>query len=168
MAHFSSKKCALKYMQAFAVFLILALIAGVTLDVTVAAEHRGMCGGGESRPSCAMFAFGLNIYGMIGLSAAATLTTVVTYAVRRRPPVLLKVASLLSGAAIGALVLLVWAAGNRLAGAMVIMIVAPLVVSLLGGASLCVLLWLAKAAGGWIERRVGSPDKGQVLPRVNH
>jgi hypothetical protein len=74
-----------------------------------------------------MFAVGLNIYGMIGLSAAAALATVAAYVVRRRPPVLLKTASMLSVAAVGAFVLPVRAAGNKLAGAIVVMIVAPIV-----------------------------------------
>src|ERR1700735_5695473 len=66
----------------------LAVIVGITLASTAVAEHRGMCGPGDFPPSCAMFAVGLNIFGMIAVSAVTTLATLVTYALRRRPPVL--------------------------------------------------------------------------------
>src|SRR5579871_4944241 len=105
-----------------------------------------------------MFAVGLNIYGMIGVSALTILATLVTYAVRRRPPVLLKAASVLSVAAAGALILPLRMAGNKFAGAMVVLMVAPIVLTLLAGASFCVLLWLGKVTGGWIERRAGASD----------
>ena len=103
-----------------------------------------------------MFAVGVNIYGMIGVLAVTTLATLVMYALRRRPPVLLKTASILSGAAVGALIVPVRAAGNKLGGAIVVMMAAPIVLALLGIASFCVLLWLGKVTGGWIERR-GAP-----------
>jgi hypothetical protein len=111
--------------RVFALFLMLVLIVGITFATTVAAAHRGMCGDGDIRPSCVMFAFGLNIYGMIGLSGVTTLATLVIYVARRRPPVPFKVASILTGAALAAFVLPMWAAGNKLAGAIVVMMVAP-------------------------------------------
>ena len=137
---------------------MLTVMVGITLTATAAAEHRGICGVGDFRPSCAMFAVGLNIYGMIAVSAIATLATLVTYAFRRRPPVLVRTASILSLAGVGAFVVPVREAGNKLAGAIVVLMVAPVVLTLLGAASLCVLLWLAKVAGGWIERRAGATE----------
>jgi hypothetical protein len=136
---------------------MLAVMVGITLAATVAAEHRGMCGDGNFRPPCAMFAVGLSIYGMIGVSAVMTLATLVTYAVRRRPPPLLKTASVLSVAAVAAFGLPVLGAGNKLAGAVVVMMVAPIVLTLLAGSSFYVLLWFGKVTGGWIERRAGAP-----------
>jgi hypothetical protein len=136
---------------------MFAIVVGITSAATVSAEHRGMCGDGDLRPSCLMFAFALNVYGMIGLLAVTTLATIVTYVVRRRPPVLLKVASILSGIAVTAFVLPVWLVGNKLAGAILVMTVAPVVLILLGAASFCVLIWLGKVTGGWIERRAAAP-----------
>ena len=142
--------------RTIAAVAMLAVMVGITLAATVAGAHRGMCGDGDFRPPCAMFAVGLNIYGMIGVSALTTLATLVTYAVRRHPPVLLKTASVLSVAAVGAFVLPVRVAGNKFAGATVVMMVTPIVLTLLAGASFCVLLWLGKVTGGWIERRAGA------------
>jgi len=142
----------LRSARVFAVASILVVIVGITLAITLAAKHRGMCGEGDLRPPCMMFAAGLNIYAMIGVSAVTTLATLVTYVVRRRPPVLLRAASILSIAAVGAFVLPIRAAGNKLAGAIVEMMIAPLTVVLLGGACLCVLLWLGRVTGRWIER----------------
>lgn len=139
-----------------AAIAMLAVIAGVTLATTVNAEYRGMCGDGDFRPPCAMFAVALNIYGMIGVSAVTTLATVITYAFRRRPPVLLRTASILGVAAVAAFFVPVRAAGNKLEGAIVVMTVAPIALTLLGVASFCVLLWLGKVTAGWIERR-GAP-----------
>ncbi len=156
-ALFATIKYVLKYPRAFAVVLMLVIVVGITLAATVSAEHHGMCGDGDFRPSCVMFAFGLHIYGMIGLLAVTTLATVVTYVVRRRPPVLLKVASILSGTAVAALVLPVWFPGNKLGGSIVVMMLAPFLLILLGGASCCVLLWLCNVTGGWIERRAAVP-----------
>jgi hypothetical protein len=141
-----------------AAIAMLAVIVGVTLATTVTAEHRGMCGDGDFRPPCAMFAVGLNIYGMIGVLAVATLATLVTYAFRRRPPVLLKTASILTIGAAGAFIVPVRAAGNKLEGAVVVMMVAPIFLTLVGLASFCVLLWLGEVTGGWIARR-GAPAR---------
>lgn len=135
------------------VIAILAVIFGITLVATASAARKGMCGDGDFRPSCGMFAIGLNIYAMTAVSAIATLTTLAAYVIRRRPPVLLKAASIFSIVAVLAAVLPVWAAGNKLAGAIVLMITAPFILALLGGASFCVLLWLGKTIGGYIERR---------------
>lgn len=138
----------LKAQRTIAVMAMLAVIIGITLALTFTAEQKGMCGDGDLRPPCPMFAVGLNIYGMIGVLAVTTLATLVTYAVRRRPPVLLKTASILSGAAVGAFLVPVWAAGNKLAGAIVVMMVAPIVLTLLVVASLCVLLWFGNLTSG--------------------
>jgi hypothetical protein len=153
---FDTTKFVLRAPRTIATVVMLAVMVGITLAATVAAAHRGMCGDGDFRPPCAMFAVALNIYGIIGVSAFTTLATLVTYAVRRHPPVLLKTASVLSVAAVGAFVLPVWVAGNKFAGAIVVMMVAPIVLTLLAGASFCVLLWLGKVTGGWIERRAGA------------
>lgn len=66
--------------RTIAMVAMLAFIVGITLAITVTAGHRGMCGDGDLRPSCAMFAVALNIYGMIGVLAVTTLATLVTYA----------------------------------------------------------------------------------------
>ncbi len=156
---FDTMDFVLRAPRAIAAVVMLAVMVGITLAATIAAEHKGMCGDGDFRPPCAMFAVGLNIYGMIGVSAFTTLATLVTYAVRRRLPVLLKTASVLSVAAIGAFVLPLRAAGNKFAGAIVVMMFAPIVLTLLAGASFCVLLWLGEVTGGWIERRAGAPAR---------
>lgn len=144
--------------RTIATVALLAVMLGITLAATVAAGQRGMCGDGDFRPPCAMFAVGLNIYGMIGVSAIATLATLVIYALRRRPPALLTTASILSVAAVGVFVLPMGVAGNKLAGAIVVMMIAPIVLTLLAAASLCVLFWLGEVAGGWAERRAGAPE----------
>ncbi len=133
--------------------MILTVFIGTTLTVTVAAKHRGTCGGGDLRPPCGMFAVGLNIYGMIGVTAVSTLATLVTYAARRRPPVLLKTASILSVAAVGVLLLPVLATGNKLGGAFVVILIGPFAAGLLGCAFMCVLIWLSRVTGGWMARR---------------
>lgn len=146
----------LKFSRAFAALSLLAIVVGISSAAAVVAGHRGMCGDGDFRPSCAMFAAALDIYGMIGLLAVTALATVVTFAVRRRPPALLKRASLLSGAALAVFLLSVRAAGNKLAGAIVVIAIAPVVLTLLGAASLCVLIWLLNMIEGRIERRAAA------------
>jgi hypothetical protein len=110
----------LRSARGFVIASILAVIVGITLAVTLAAQRRGMCGDGNFRPPCVMFAFGLNIYAMIGVSAITTLATLITYVVRRRPPVLLRRASILTIATAGALVLAVLAPKNTLAGILLV------------------------------------------------
>jgi hypothetical protein len=154
---FDTMDFVLRTPRTIAAVLMLAVVVSITLAVTVAAQHKGMCGDGDFRPPCAMFAVGLNIYGMVGVSAFTTRATLGTYAARRNPPVLLKTASILSVAAVAAFLLPLRMAGNRFAGAIVVMMFAPIVLTLLAGASFSVLLWLGEVTGGWIERRAGAP-----------
>lgn len=166
---FANMECVLRSARAFMIALILVVIVGITLAVTLAAGRRGMCGDGNHRPPCMMFAAALNVYAMIGVSAVTTLATLVTYVVRRRPPALLQRASILTIAAVGAFVLPVLAAGNKLAGALVLILISPLTVTLFAGASLCVLLWFGAVTGSWIERRAddhaGSSDRRTARAR---
>ena len=166
---FDTMEFVLRAPRTLAIAAMLAVMVSVTLAATVTGAHRGMCGDGDVLPSCAMFAVGLSIYGMIGLSALTTLATLVTYAVRRHPPALLKTASVLSVAAVVALVLPVRVAGNKFAGAIVVMMFAPIVLTLLAGATLCVLLWLGKVAGVRKDRRAGaSAGLSQNVSNLKH
>jgi hypothetical protein len=135
---------------------MLAVLAVCTTGVTLIAQKRGACGAGDLRPTCAMYAAGLNVYAMIAVLAVTVVATVAMYARRKRPPVQFQAASILSVAAACAYVLPVRAAGNKQAGAIVVTLMAPVVFTLLAFASFCVFYWLVRVASEWIEGRAGA------------
>jgi hypothetical protein len=151
--------------SAVVISVLIAVMLGITLVATVGAAREGMCGDGDFRPPCAWFAVALNVYAIIGASALATMATVVIYIVRRRPPALLKAASILSVTSVSAFVLPVRAVGNKFAGAIAIIMVAPFILMLLAASSRCVLSWLGKVTSEWMQRRrVSAADLSQGSP----
>jgi hypothetical protein len=126
-------------------FLVLTVVA------TIAASSRGNCGDGHYRPPCSMFALGIVIYGLVAVGAVATLITLVALILRQRVPPLLKASSVLYVAALLSLAVPVLAAGNKLAGAIVVLGVFPLSLGLLAAASVCLILWLGQA----MSRKLG-------------
>lgn len=132
---------------------IVALIA-------TAASSKGMCGDGDFRPSCGMFAFGVALYGALAIGAISTITVLVGIVVRRRVSLLLKSSAILYVSALLSLVLPVWAAaGSKLAGAIVVMAVLPVSLVLLSAALICIVLWAGRAwARGSSDAIVGVPQ----------
>jgi hypothetical protein len=120
-------------------YLILAEV------ITSVASSRGMCGDGDLRPPCAMFFVAIAIYGIAGIGTVSTLGTLVAVALRRRVPQLLKASSVLNVTAVLVLVLPVLAAGNNLAGAIVVMLTLPLTILLLAAAWVCFVIWLGRS-----------------------
>ncbi len=133
--------------------VMLTLFIGSTLIVTVAAKHSGMCGNGDFRPPCGMFAVGICIYAMIAVTLVSTLVTLFTYAARRRPPVLLKWAAIFTLVGTCVFWLPIMAAGNKLAGAFVVIIVGPFAAVLLGCACFCIVAWVSRVTSAWLIRR---------------
>jgi hypothetical protein len=113
--------------------------------IAAAASFRGMCGDGDFRPSCGMFAFGVALYGVLAIGAVTTIVTVVAIVLRRGFPQLLKVSSILYTLALAWFVLPVRAAGNKFAGAIVVMMAAPFSLLLLAAASACFVRWIGHA-----------------------
>ena len=113
-------------------YLLLAVV------ITAAASFRGMCGDGDFRlPPCAGFAFGIALYGALALGAVTTVISFVAFILRRRFPRLLNVSSILFVLALAFFVIPVTAAGNKLAGAIVVLMVFPFSLLLLSTALIC-------------------------------
>lgn len=126
--------------------------------IAAAASFRGMCGDGDFRPPCGMFAFGVALYGVLAIGAVTTLVTMAAVLLRRGFPPLLKVSSILYALTLTSFALPVRAAGNKFAGAIVVMMVAPISLLLLAAASVCFVLWIGHAALGRGELRSASAD----------
>jgi len=120
------------------VFLAFAVV------VTGVAASRGACGDGDLRPSCGMFATGIVLYSLLAVGALTALTTLVLLLLRRKPPKLAVVSSGLFVAAVSSLLLPVLAVGNKLAGAVVVMLVLPFATLLVLAASICSLACLSQ------------------------
>ena len=122
-------------------YLLLAVL------ITTAASFRGMCGDGDfRRPPCAGFAFGIALYGALALGAVTTGISFGALILRRRFPRLLNLSSILYVLALAFIVIPVTAAGNKFAGAIVVLIVFPFSLLLLSAALICFLLWIGHAA----------------------
>lgn len=80
----------------------------------------------------------------MAVDALSTLATLAYLLLRRRPPRLLSISSVLFLAAISSLLLPLLAAGNKLAGAVVVMAVLPLTALLTLAASICSLVCLSQ------------------------
>ena len=121
------------------VYLVIAVL------ITRGASSKGMCGEGDLLPPCNMFTFAVAVYGVIAIGAVTTLLTLAAVFFRRRVPQLLKTGSILYLVALLSLVLPVMLAGNRLGGAILLMMVLPFSLLLLAAASICFVLWLGRA-----------------------
>jgi hypothetical protein len=105
-----------------------------------------MCGNGDFRqPSCAGFAFSLALYGALSVGAIITIASFVAFVSARRFPPLLNVSSVLYTIASAILVIPVWAAGNKLGGAVVVLMALPASLFLLTAAFICFTLWIGHA-----------------------
>jgi hypothetical protein len=120
------------------VFLAFAVV------VTGIGESRGACGDGDLRPSCGMFATSIVLYSLAAVGALTALTTLVLLVLRRKPPKLAVVSSGLFVAAVSSLFLPVLAVGNKLAGAVVVMLLLPFAALLVLAASICSLVCLSQ------------------------
>jgi hypothetical protein len=130
--------------RVFSAAIPVICIAFVAVVAKVAASE-GACGNGDLRPSCGMFAMAIALYTAVAIGGLTTLATVALALLRRKPPRLLIISSVLLAAAISSLWLPVWAAGNKLAGAVVVMLVFPLSALLALAASICSVVWLSHA-----------------------
>ena len=117
---------------------------GLVVLIATAASSKGMCGDGDSRPPCGMFTFGVALYGSLAIGAMITFGVLVGIVMRRRLSRLLRTSAILYASALLSLVLPVRAVGNKLAGAMVVMMV-PISLLLLSGALICIVLWAGRA-----------------------
>src|SRR5437016_4929626 len=104
-----------------------------------------MCGDGDLRPPCGMFAFGVALYGALAIGAMITLIVLVRIVLKRRVSPLLKTSAILYASALLSFVLPVRAAGNKLAGAIVVMMILPISLVLLAAAFMCLVLWAGRA-----------------------
>jgi len=106
----------------------------------------GVCGASDLQPSCTTF--GLTVFGMAAV-VLCLLTTIGMVLLRRRLAPLLKASGLRMASAFLSLVvpLMVMALFfNKLAGAMVVMMVFPIFMSLLFAGVVCFLAWGAHTA----------------------
>jgi hypothetical protein len=119
---------------------------GIVVLIATAASSKEMCGDGDFRlPPCDMFAFGVALYGALAIGAVITLVVLAGVVIRRRVSPLLKTSAILYASALLSFVLPVRAAGNKFAGAIVVMMVLPFSVVLLSAASICTALWAGRA-----------------------
>ena len=139
--------------------LISVLYFITVIALTGAASGNSMCGDGDYIPPCGWFALGLIIYSMLGILGLTIFGSLLAAVLRRRVPILLKSSCLLTIVAVCALILPVRAAGNKFAGAIVVISVFPSVLLLITAASVCVVVWLGKLASNTIGRG------GSVSPR---
>ena len=138
-----------------AVYLAIAIL------IAAVASSKGMCGDGYFRAPCSMFASGMAMYGALGIGATTTLVVLVGTVLGRRVSPLLKTSAILYGRALLSLLLPVRAAGNKLAGAIVVMAVLPISLGLLVSSSICVLLWAGHA---WAQ--ISGDTMASVAPRA--
>jgi hypothetical protein len=118
---------------------------GIVVLIATAASSKGMCGDGDFRPPCSMFAFGVALYGGLAIGAMMTLVVLVGIVIRRRVSPLLKTSAILYASALLSFVLPVRAAGNKFAGAIVVMMALPISLVLLSAALICIVLWAGRA-----------------------
>ncbi len=137
---------------AFGVFYL-----GIVVLITTAASLKGICGDGDFRPPCGGFAFGVALDGALAIGAIFSLVVLIRIVLRRRVPRLLKASAILYASALLLLVLPVWAAGNKLGGAIVIMMVLPISILLLAAALICLALWAGRALAQRTGDIVGNP-----------
>jgi hypothetical protein len=123
--------------------LLLAYL-GIVVVMTTAASYKGMCGDGDLRPPCGGFAFGVALYGALAIGGITTLVVLVGVAFKRRVPPLLKTSATLYASALLSFILPLRGAGNKLAGAIVVMMVLPISLVLLAAASICIVLWAGR------------------------
>jgi len=124
-----------------------AVYLGIVVLIAAAASSKGMCGDGDFRPPCSMFAFGVALYGALAVGAVMTLLVLVGIVIRRRVSPLLKTSAILYASAVLSFVLPVRAAGNKFAGAIVVMMALPISLVLLSAALICIVLWAGRAWG---------------------
>lgn len=141
-------------------FCIAYLLAAILIGTI--ASLRGECGNGDLQPSCAMFTFGVALYGALAIGAITALVTLVGFVLRRSIPGLLKIGSLLYALALLSFVLPVRAAGNKLGGAIVVIAFFPLSLLLLVAASSCFVMWV-----GQITHRRLKPDSHSDRPLLD-
>lgn len=118
---------------------------GIVVLIATAVSYKGMCGDGDLRPPCGMFAFGVALYGALAIGAILTLVVLMGTFLKRRVSPLLKTSAILYASALLSFVLPVRAAGNKLAGAIVVMMVLPISVVLLAAALMCLAVWAGRA-----------------------
>jgi hypothetical protein len=104
-----------------------------------------------------MFAFGVALYGALAIGAMTTLVVLARIVIRRRVSLLLKTSAILYASALLSFVLPVRAAGNKFAGAIVVMMALPISLVLLSAALICVVLW---AGRGWAQSSVDTMLSG--------
>ena len=122
---------------------------GIVVLIATAVSSKGMCGDGDFWPPCSMFAFGVALYSALAIGAVMTLLVLVGIVVRRRISPLLKTSAILYASALLSFVLPVRAAGNKFAGAIVVMMALPISLVLLSAALICIVLWAGRA---WVQR----------------
>ena len=99
---------------------------GIVVLVAIAASSKGMCGDGDFRPPCSMFAFGVALYSALAIGAMITFVVLIRMVIRRRVSPLLKASAILYASALASFILPVRAAGNKLGGAIVVMMALPI------------------------------------------
>jgi hypothetical protein len=99
----------------------------IVILITTVAFSKGLCGDGDSRPPCGGFAFDVSLYGALGIGAIVTVMVLVGIVLRRHVSALLKTSAIVYATSLLSFVLPLRAAGNKLAGAIVVMMVLPII-----------------------------------------
>lgn len=126
-------------------FAIVALVAN-------AASSKGMCGPGNFRPPCGGFAFGVALYGAIAICTLTMLMTLGRVILRRRVSLLLRSSAILYAGALLSFVLPLRGAGNKLEGAIIVLMVFPISVTLLTAAFTCAVVCACRVGAKKSER----------------
>jgi hypothetical protein len=99
-----------------------------------------------------MFAFGVALYGTLAVGAVIALVVLVGIVLKRPVSSLLRTSAILYASALLSFLVPVLTAGNKLAGAIVVMAVLPISLTLLAAAGMCVVLWAGRAWARGSER----------------
>jgi hypothetical protein len=83
-----------KYGRLVAAAVPLVFVAIVAV-VTYMAASSGACSDGDLRPSCSMFATAILLYSLVAVGAVTALATLALLLLRRKPPKLLILSSVL-------------------------------------------------------------------------